>query len=126
MLKERIEAMRPIAPAMHDLEHAWNLVLARTGQALTAVATARMQPGTKAPLEVGMTGIEAIVASADLAARGYRATVEGHRQLGAERDTLLPHTVAIGDEFYTPPNTARIAAADEAAVCHLHAVSNAA
>ena len=107
MLNQRIEAARPIAKKIHEVEKSLNLTMVQMGELLSSIAAARLAPGTRFSLTAGMDASEKLIAAAAETARGYREVVEAHRNLAADRDEAGLRTVGWGDFSECPPVQAK-------------------
>ena len=83
MLNQRIEAARPIAKKINEVEKSLNLTMVQMGELLSSIAAARL--------------------AAAETARGYREVVEAHRNLAEDRDAAGLQTVGWGDFSECPP-----------------------
>jgi hypothetical protein len=111
MLNQRIEAARPIAKKIHEVEKSLNLTMVQMGELMSSIAAARLAPGTRFSLTAGMDASEKLIAAAAQTARSYRDVVEAHAHLAEDRDDAGLRTVALGDVFECPP--AQATAKDE-------------
>ena len=103
MLNQRIEAARPIAKKINEVEKSLNLTMIQMGELMSSIAAARLAPGTHFSLTAGMDASEKLIAAAAKTARSYREVVEAHRHLAEDRDDAGLQTVALGDVFPCPP-----------------------
>ena len=106
MLNQRIEAARPIAQKIHEVEKSLNLTMIQIGELMSSIAAARLAPGTRFSLTAGMDASEKLIAAADKTARSYREVVEAHGHLAEDRDDAGLRTVSWGDFSECPPNSA--------------------
>jgi len=106
MLNQRIEAARPIAQKIHEVEKSLNLTMIQMGELMSGIAAARLAPGTRFSLTAGMDASEKLIAAADKTARSYREVVEAHGHLAEDRDDAGLRTVSLGDVFPCPPASA--------------------
>ncbi|NRD88211.1 hypothetical protein C8024_00210 [Sphingopyxis sp. BSNA05] len=104
MLKQRIEAARPIATKIHEVEKSLNLTMVQMGELMSSIAAARMAPGTRFSLTAGMDASEKLIAAAARTARCYRDVVDAHGHLVADREEAGLRTVSWGDFAECPPN----------------------
>ncbi|MEH6701663.1 hypothetical protein [Parasphingorhabdus sp.] len=111
MLNQRIEAGRPIAKKISEVEKSLNLTLVQMGELMSSIGAARLAPGTRFSLTAGMDASEKLIAAAARTARSYREVVEAHAHLVEDRDDAGLRTVGLGDVGKCPPNQA--SAADE-------------
>ncbi|NVD28544.1 hypothetical protein HUO14_11580 [Parasphingorhabdus flavimaris] len=111
MLNQRIEAARPIAKKINEVEKSLNLTMIQMGELMSSIAAARMAPGTRFSLTAGMDASEKLIAAAARTARSYREVVEAHGHLVEDRDDAGLRTIGLGDVGKCPPNQA--SAADE-------------
>lgn len=112
MLNQRIEAARPIAKKISEVEKSLNLTMIQMGELMSSIAAARLAPGTRFSLTAGMDASEKLIAAAARTARSYREVVEAHAHLAEDRDEAGLQTVSWGDVFECPP--AKAANAHEA------------
>lgn len=106
MLNQRIEAGRPIAKKISEVEKSLNLTLVQMGELMSSIAAARLAPGTRFSLTAGMDASEKLIAAAARTARSYREVVEAHKNLVEDRDDAGLRTVSWGDVSECPPNSA--------------------
>ncbi len=111
MLNQRIEAARPIAKKINEVEKSLNLTMIQMGELMSSIAAARLAPGTRFSLTAGIDASEKLIAAAAQTARSYREVVEAHAHLAEDREDAGLRAVALGDVFECPPNQAT--AADE-------------
>tara|TARA_R110001606_G_scaffold135777_2_gene273040 strand:- start:989 stop:1357 length:369 start_codon:yes stop_codon:yes gene_type:complete len=111
MLNQRIEAARPIAKKIHEVEKSLNLTMVQMGELMSAIAAARLAPGTRFSPTAGMEASEKLIAAAAQTARCYREVVEAHAHLAEDRDDAGLRAVSLGDVFPCPP--AQATGADE-------------
>lgn len=111
MLNQRIEAARPIAKKINEVEKSLNLTMIQMGELMSSIAAARLAPGTRFSLTAGIDASEKLIAAAAQTARSYREVVEAHAHLAEDREDAGLRTVALGDVFECPPN--RATATDE-------------
>ncbi|WP_373491713.1 hypothetical protein [Parasphingorhabdus sp.] len=109
MLNQRIEAARPIARKIHEVEKSLNLTMIQMGELMSSIAAARLAPGTRFSLTAGMDASEKLIAAADKTARSYREVVEAHGHLAEDRNDAGLQTVSWGDVFECPPDSASAA-----------------
>jgi len=109
MLNQRIEAARPIAKKIHEVEKSLNLTMVQMGELMSSIAAARLAPGTRFSLTAGMDASEKLIAAAAQTARSYRDVVEAHGHLAEDRDDAGLETVSWGDIFECPPAQATVA-----------------
>lgn len=106
MLNQRIEAARPIAKKINEVEKSLNLTMIQMGELMSSIAAARMAPGTRFSLTAGMDASEKLIAAAARTARSYREVVEAHAHLAEDRNDAGLRTVSWGDVSECPPNHA--------------------
>ncbi|VWX55895.1 hypothetical protein [Sphingorhabdus sp. 109] len=106
MLNQRIEAARPIATKIKEVETSLNLTMVQMGELMSNIAAARMAPGTRFSLTAGVDASEKLIAAAAQTARSYREVVEAHAHLAADREEAGLRTVSWGDFAECPPNPA--------------------
>jgi hypothetical protein len=106
MLNQRIEAARPIAKKINEVEKSLNLAMIQMGELMSSIAAARLAPGTRFSLTAGMDASEKLIAAAARTARSYREVVEAHKNLVEDRDDAGLRTVSLGDFRECPPNQA--------------------
>ena len=106
MLNERIEAARPIAKKINEVEKSLNLTMIQIGELLSSIAAARLAPGTRFSLTAGMEASEKLIAAAAKTSRSYREVVEAHEHLAEDRNDAGLRTVSWGDVSECPPNKA--------------------
>tara|TARA_R110001599_G_scaffold34871_2_gene111194 strand:+ start:3319 stop:3687 length:369 start_codon:yes stop_codon:yes gene_type:complete len=111
MLNQRIEAARPIAKKINEVEKSLNLTMIQMGELMSSIAAARMAPGTRFSLTAGMDASEKLIAAAARTARSYREVVEAHAHLAEDRNEAGMRTVSWGDYAECPP--AQAAATEE-------------
>ncbi len=58
MLNQRIEAARPIAKKINEVEKSLNLTMIQMGELMSSIAAARLAPGTRFSLTAGMDASE--------------------------------------------------------------------
>ncbi len=119
MLKERIEAARPMAEKIRAAEDSCNQTLKLLGELISGIPDVRNAKGVHAPLSIGMDAAEQLAQAALTTAQGYRAIVAAHECLAEDRDSLGLKTTGFGDIFECPPKKG--SAADNG---HLRIVSN--
>lgn len=103
MLNQRIEAARPIATKIHEVEKSLNLTMVQMGELMSSMAAARLAPGTRFSLTAGIDASEKLIAAAAQTARSYREVVEAHAHLAEDRDDAGLRTVSWGDFSECPP-----------------------
>ncbi|WP_417592961.1 hypothetical protein [Parasphingorhabdus sp.] len=106
MLNERIEAARPIAKKINEVEKSLNLTMIQIGELLSSIAAARLAPGTRFSLTAGMEASEKLIAAAAETSRSYREVVKAHEHLAEDRNDAGMRTVSWGDVSECPPNHA--------------------
>lgn len=111
MLNQRIEAARPIAKKINEVEKSLNLTMVQMGELMSSIAAARLAPGARFSLTAGMDASEKLIAAAARTARCYREVVEAHSHLAEDRNDAGLRTVSWGDIFECPP--AQATGADE-------------
>ncbi len=111
MLNQRIEAARPIATKIHEVEKSLNLTMVQMGELMSSIASARLAPGTRFSLTAGMEASEKLIDAAAQTARSYREVVAAHQHLAEDREDAGLRTVSWGDYAECPPVQA--AATDE-------------
>ena len=104
MLNQRIEAARPIAKKINEVEKSLNLTLIQMGELMSNIAAARLAPGTRFSLTAGIDATEKLLAAATETARSYREVVEAHKTLAEDRDEAGMRTVSWGDFSECPPS----------------------
>ncbi|MEH6715632.1 hypothetical protein [Parasphingorhabdus flavimaris] len=109
MLNQRIEAARPIAKKINEVEKSLNLTMIQMGELMSSIAAARMAPGTRFSLTAGMDASEKLIAAAARTARSYREVVEAHGHLAEDRNDAGLRTVGLGDISECPPLQATLA-----------------
>lgn len=97
MLNERLEAARPFAKNIKDVEQSLNQSLALIGQMLTDIPAARAKLSKSIPLETGVAATESLAEAAVSVARSYRMVVDAHSHFAADRDSMGLRTVSWGD-----------------------------
>jgi len=107
MLNQRIEAARPIATKIHELEKSLNLTMVQMGELMSSIASARLAPGTRFSLTAGMEASEKLIDAAAQTARSYRDVVAAHQHLAEDREDAGLRTVGLGDVFECPPAQAK-------------------
>lgn len=107
MLNQRIEAARPIAVKIHEVEKSLNLTMVQMGELMSSIASARLAPGTRFSLTAGMEASEKLIDAAAQTARSYREVVEAHAHLAEDREDAGLRTVSLGDVFECPPAQAK-------------------
>jgi hypothetical protein len=100
MLNQRIEAARPIAVKIHEVEKSLNLTMVQMGELMSSIASARLAPGTRFSLTAGID-------AAAQAARSYREVVAAHQHLAEDREDAGLRTVSWGDFSECPPAQAK-------------------
>ena len=108
MLNQRIEAARPIAKKINEVEKSLNLTMIQMGELMSSIAAARMAPGTRFSLTAGMDASEKLIAAAARTARSYREVVEAHGHLAEDRNEAGMRTVSWGDFQECPPSQATL------------------
>tara|TARA_R110002033_G_scaffold48042_7_gene94099 strand:- start:563 stop:931 length:369 start_codon:yes stop_codon:yes gene_type:complete len=103
MLNQRIEAARPIATKIHEVEKSLNLTMVQMGELMSSIASARLAPGTRFSLTAGMEASEKLIDAAAQTARSYRDVVAAHQHLAEDREDAGLRTVSWGDVFECPP-----------------------
>jgi hypothetical protein len=119
MLKERIEAARPMAEKIRAAEDASNQTLRLLGELLSGIPDVRSARGVHAPLSIGMDAAEQLAKAALTTAQGYRSIVAAHECLAQDRDNLGLKSTGFGDIFECPPRRQHGEMGD-----HLRVVSN--
>jgi hypothetical protein len=107
MLNQRIEAARPIATKIHEVEKSLNLTMVQMGELMSSIASARLAPGTCFSLTAGMEASEKLIDAAAQTARSYRDVVAAHQHLAEDREDAGLRTVSLGDVFECPPAQAK-------------------
>jgi hypothetical protein len=120
MLKERIEAARPIAEKIRAAEDACNETLKLLGELISGIPVARQAKGAHAPLTIGMLATEQLAQAVLTTSQGYRSIVAAHESLADDREQLGIKTTGFGDIFECPPKKAKIGCTGD----HLRVVSN--
>ncbi len=113
MLNERIEAARPIAEKIHEVETSLNLTMLQMGELMSSMAAARLAPGTRFSLSAGIDATEKLIEAAATTAHSYREVVEAHSHLAEDRDAAGLRTVGMGDVLECPPERGAHTADDE-------------
>jgi len=108
MLNQRIEAARPIAQKIHEVEKSLNLTMVQMGELMSSIAAARLAPGTRFSLTAGMDASEKLISAAAQTARSYREVVAAHQHLAEDREDAGLRTVSWGDVFECPPAQASV------------------
>ena len=108
MLNQRIEAARPIAHKIHEVEKSLNLTMVQMGELMSSIAAARLAPGTRFSLTAGMDASEKLISAAAQTARCYREVVEAHGHLAEDREDAGLRTVSWGDGLECPPLQAAV------------------
>ena len=108
MLNQRIEAARPIAHKIHEVEKSLNLTMVQMGELMSSIAAARLAPGTRFSLTAGMDASEKLISAAAQTARSYREVVAAHQHLAEDREDAGLRTVSWGDVFECPPAQASV------------------
>ena len=103
MLNQRIEAARPIAMKINEVEKSLNLTLVQMGELMSSIASARLAPGTRFSLTAGMEASEKLIDAAAQTARSYRDVVAAHQHLAEDREDAGLRTVSWGDYAECPP-----------------------
>lgn len=103
MLNQRIEAARPIATKIHEVEKSLNLTMVQMGELMSSMAAARLAPGTRFSLTAGIDASEKLIAAAAQTARSYREVVEAHAHLAEDQQDAGLRTVSWGDGLECPP-----------------------
>lgn len=103
MLNQRIEAARPIAKKINEVEKSLNLTMIQMGELMSSIAAARLAPGTRFSLTAGMDASDKLIAAAAKTADCYREVVEAHGHLAEDREDAGLQTTALGDVFECPP-----------------------
>tara|TARA_R110002126_G_scaffold280364_1_gene427712 strand:+ start:13540 stop:13908 length:369 start_codon:yes stop_codon:yes gene_type:complete len=103
MLNQRIEAARPIATKIHEVEKSLNLTMVQMGELMSSIASARLAPGTRFSLTAGMEASEKLIDAAAQTARSYRDVVAAHQHLAEDREDAGLRTVSWGDYAECPP-----------------------
>ena len=103
MLNQRIEAARPIATKIHEVEKSLNRTMVQMGELMSSIASARLAPGTRFSLTAGMEASEKLIAAAAQTARSYREVVAAHQNLAEDREDAGLRTVSWGDFSECPP-----------------------
>lgn len=111
MLNQRIEAARPIAHKINEVEKSLNLTMVQMGELMSSIAAARLAPGTHFSLTAGMDASEKLISAVAQTAQSYREVVEAHGHLAEDRANAGLQTVSWGDIFECPP--AQATAADD-------------
>jgi len=107
MLNQRIEAARPIAQKIHEVEKSLNLTMVQMGELMSSIAAARLAPGTRFSLTAGMDASDKLIDAAAQTARSYREVVAAHQHLAEDREDAGLRTVSWGDFSECPPVQAR-------------------
>ena len=107
MLNQRIEAARPIATKIHEVEKSLNLTMVQMGELMSSIASARLAPGTRFSLTAGIEASEKLIDAAAQTARSYRDVVAAHQHLAEDREDAGLRTVSWGDFSECPPAQAR-------------------
>ena len=97
MLNERLEAARPFAKNINEVEKSLNQTLMLIGKMLADIPAARAKLAKTIPLETGVAATESLAEAAVSAARSYRQVVEAHAHFAADRDAVGLRTVSWGD-----------------------------
>ncbi|AMO71041.1 hypothetical protein [Sphingorhabdus sp. M41] len=108
MLNQRIEAARPIAKKIHEVEKSLNLTMVQMGELMSSIAAARLASGTRFSLTAGMDASEKLIAAAAQTARCYREVVEAHAHLAEDREDAGLRAVSWGDGLECPPVQAEL------------------
>ncbi|MEQ8745043.1 hypothetical protein [Parasphingorhabdus sp.] len=108
MLNQRIEAARPIAKKIHEVEKSLNLTMVQMGELMSSIASARLAPGTRFSLTAGMDASEKLIDAAAQTARSYREVVEAHAHLAEDREDAGLRAVSWGDGLECPPASAEL------------------
>ena len=108
MLNQRIEAARPIAKKINEVEKSLNLTMVQIGELMSSIASARLAPGTRFSLTAGMDASEKLIAAAAQTARCYRDVVEAHADLAKDQEDAGLRTVSWGDGLECPPVQAEL------------------
>ena len=108
MLNQRIEAARPIAVKIHEVEKSLNLTMVQMGELMSSIASARLAPGTRFSLTAGMEASEKLIDAAAQTARSYREVVAAHQHLAEDREDAGLRTVSWGDGLECPPASAAL------------------
>ena len=103
MLNQRIEAARPIATKIHEVEKSLNLTMVQMGELMSSIASARLAPGTRFSLTACMEASEKLIDAAAQTARSYRDVVAAHQHLAEDREDAGLRTVSWGDYAECPP-----------------------
>ncbi|ASK88314.1 hypothetical protein [Sphingorhabdus sp. SMR4y] len=103
MLNQRIEAARPIATKIKEVEKSLNLTMVQMGELMSSIAAARMASGTRFSLSAGVDASEKLIAAAAQTARSYREVVEAHSHLAEDQQDAGLRTVSWGDGLECPP-----------------------
>ncbi|MEH6791767.1 hypothetical protein [Parasphingorhabdus sp.] len=102
-MNQRIEAARPIAKKINEVEKSLNMTMLQMGELMSNIAKARLAKGTHFSLTAGMEASEKLIAAAAKTARSYREVVEAHQHLAEDREDAGLRTVGLGDVFECPP-----------------------
>ena len=107
MLNQRIEAARPIAHKINEVEKSLNLTMVQMGELMSSIAAARLAPGTRFSLTAGMDASEKLISAVAQTARSYREVVEAHGHLAEDRQNAGLQAVSWGDYAECPPLEAK-------------------
>jgi len=86
MLNQRIEAARPIAEKIHEVEQSLNATMLQMGELMSSIAAARLAPGTRFSLTAGIDATDNLIEAASNTARSYKEVVVAHEHLAADRN----------------------------------------
>ncbi|OAO01919.1 hypothetical protein [Parasphingorhabdus sp.] len=120
MLNQRIEAARPIAEKINEVEKSLNLAILQIGELMSGIASARLAPGTKFSLSAGVEASDRLIEAAAATAQSYREIVAAHQHLVEDKDEAGLRTVNWGPVGC--PENGELQTHDSTA--HLQAVSN--
>ncbi|MEE9432969.1 MAG: hypothetical protein V3V15_01865 [Sphingorhabdus sp.] len=120
MLNERIEAARPIAEKINEVETSLNTTMMQMGELMSSIAAARLSPGTRFALSSGVDASEKLIDAAATTARSYREVVAAHEHLVADRNAAGLRAVSWGPAG-CPPEKGE---AESAQGVYLEAVAN--
>jgi hypothetical protein len=107
MLNERIEAVRPIAEKLGQVERSLNQSISLLSELLACIPAARVSNGTRIPVSTGIEACESLTSALSAAARGYKDVIQAHSHFAQDRDNLGLRTINFGDVGDCPDMTDR-------------------
>ena len=99
MRKERMAAAEPIARDIGQIEASLNHSLVHIGSLLTNIAKARLAPGTRFGLDIGMEASNRLSMALTTTLEAYQQIVDVHAALAVDRSKAGLDIVNWGPEY---------------------------